>query len=237
VIRIYLTSYTDYVKQVLHCAYPESIRYQKMRGMSTYKHSCSAVKTQFMNYLERNKILIDEQSVFRSTHSCETSLNLTLSARKEMIEDNKIIVAVFLDFKRAFETIDRELLMWTMEQYGIIGTDISWFRSYLSNKSPETKFYEKISDVINVQLGVLQGSVLSIAADTWDEAVNRMNDDLVSLFQWLTSNKLKLNVQKTKYMVITYKKNIPVDLFKVRIGDNDLECVKHMKNLGGIIDE
>jgi hypothetical protein len=80
-------------------------------------------------------------------------------------------------------------------------------------------------------------TLLYIAADTWDEAVNRMNDDLVSLFQWLTSNKLKLNVQKTKYMVITYKKNIPEDLFKVRIGDNDLECVKHMKNLGGIIDE
>jgi hypothetical protein len=59
------------------------------------------------------------------------------------------------------------------------------------------------------------------------------------LSQWLTLNKLKLNVQKTKYMVITYKKNIPVDLFKVRIGDNDLECqcVKHMKNLGGAIDE
>jgi hypothetical protein len=227
----------------------------------------SVVKTQLMNYLERNKILIDEQSGFRSTHSCETSLNLTLSAWKEMIEDNKIIVAVFLDFKRAFETIDRELLLRKMEQYGIKGAELSWFRSYLSNRSQETKFYEKISDAINVQLGVPQGSVLGpllfilyindiknvlrysklnlfaddtllyIAADTLDEAVNRMNDDLVSLFQWLAWNKLKLNVQKTKYMVITFKKNVPVDLFKVKIGDNDLECVKHMKYLGVVIDD
>jgi hypothetical protein len=36
----------------------------------------SAVKTEFMNYLERNKILIDEQSGFQSTHSCETSLDV-----------------------------------------------------------------------------------------------------------------------------------------------------------------
>jgi hypothetical protein len=64
-----------------------------------------------------------------------------------------------------------------------------------------------------------------------------MNDDLVSLFQWPTLNKLKLNVQQTKYMVITLKKNVFVDLFKVKIGDNDLECVKHMKYLGVVIDD
>jgi hypothetical protein len=71
----------------------------------------------------------------------DTSLSLTLSAWKEMVEDNKIIVAVFLDFKRAFETIDRELLLRKMEQYGIKGAELSWFRSYLSNRNQETKFY------------------------------------------------------------------------------------------------
>jgi hypothetical protein len=60
-------------------------------------------------------------------------------------------------------------------------------------------------------------TLLYIAADTLDEAVNRMNDDLVSLFQWLALNKLKLNVQKTKYMVITFKKNVLMDLFKEKI--------------------
>jgi hypothetical protein len=139
-----------------------------------------------------------------------------------MIEDSKTIVVVFLDFKRAFETIDRELLLRRMEQYGIKGAELSWFRNYLSQ---ETKFYEKIFYAIKVQLGLPQGSVLGlllfifyiknvlrysklnlfaddtllyIAIDTFDEAVNRMNDDLLSLSQWLTLNKLKLNVQKTK---------------------------------------
>jgi hypothetical protein len=130
----------------------------------------------------------------------------------------------------------------------------------LSNRSQEK------NDAINVQLGVPQGSALGpllfilyindiknvlrysklnlfaetllyIAADNLDETVNRMNDDLVSLFQWLALNKLKLNVQKTKYMVITFKKNVLVDLFKVKIGDNNLECVKHMKYLGVVIDD
>jgi hypothetical protein len=42
-----------------------------------------------------------------------------------MIEDNKMIVAVFRDFKRAFETIDRELLLRKMEQYGIKSAELS----------------------------------------------------------------------------------------------------------------
>jgi hypothetical protein len=58
------------------------------------------------------------------------------------------------------ETIDRELLLRKMAQYGIKGAELSWFRSYLSNRSQETKFYEKISDAINVQLGVPQGYLL-----------------------------------------------------------------------------
>jgi hypothetical protein len=36
-----------------------------------------------------------------------------------MIEDSKIMIAIFLDFKRAFVTIDREFLIWKMEQYGV----------------------------------------------------------------------------------------------------------------------
>jgi hypothetical protein len=70
-----------------------------------------------------------------------------------MMEDNKIIVAVAQDFKRALKTINRELLLRKMEQYGKKGAELSWFRSYFSNRSQETKFYEKISDAINVQLG------------------------------------------------------------------------------------
>jgi hypothetical protein len=104
-----------------------------------------------------------------------------------MIEVNKIIVPVFLEFKRAFKTIDRELLLRKMEQHGIKDAELSWFRSHL----------------------------------------NRMNDDLVSLFQWLGLNKLKLNVQKTKY---TW-------WLLVKIGDNVLECVKYMKYLGEVIDD
>lgn len=60
----------------------------------------STVKKQLMEYIEKNDILIEEQSGFRKNHSCETALNLMISNWMNEIQDQKVIVARFLDFKR-----------------------------------------------------------------------------------------------------------------------------------------
>lgn len=69
------------------------------------------VKDQLLEFIEENKILVESQSGFRKHHSCETALNFVLAGWKEDIEDGKFIVSVFLDFKRAFETINRSKLI------------------------------------------------------------------------------------------------------------------------------
>jgi hypothetical protein len=51
-------------------------------------------------------------------------------------------------------------------------------------------------------------TLLYIAAENLEEAVNKMNADLLSLSSWLNLNKLKLNIENTKYMIIKFKKNI-----------------------------
>jgi hypothetical protein len=61
-------------------------------------------------------------------------------------------------FVGVFETIDRELLLWKMEQYGMRDAELEWFRSYLSDISQEIKFYSKVSEAINFKLGVPRGS-------------------------------------------------------------------------------
>jgi hypothetical protein len=130
-----------------------------------------------------------------------------------------------------------------------------------------TKFCEAVSEAINVQLGVPQGSVLGpllfilyindmnnaikhatlnlfaddtllyIAADNLKDAVEKLNEDLRMLSVWLNLNKLKLNVQKTKCMVITFKQNVQTHLYKVKIDGEELEYVDSIKYLGVIIDE
>jgi hypothetical protein len=83
--------------------------------------------------------------------------------------------------------------------------------------------------------------LIFIAADTLEEAAVKMNEDLVSLAVWLCHNKLKLNISKTKYMVISFRKNMQKELvlenLKIKIGEEELECVDSIKYLGVIIDE
>lgn len=100
------------------------------------------------------------QSGFRVKHSCETALQWVLSEWKRNIGEGKIIGIVFLDLKRAFEIVDRKMLIKKLQWYGVNGVVIKWFKSYLERRSQRVKFNGFLSDSINVDLGVPQGSVL-----------------------------------------------------------------------------
>jgi ribonucleases P/MRP protein subunit RPP40 len=69
-----------------------------------------------------------------------------------------VIGAVFLDFKRAFETVDREILPHKLEQIGIRGRVLDWFRCYLNNTRQRVKINDEISQELKVLYGVPQGS-------------------------------------------------------------------------------
>ena len=223
------------------------------------------IKGQLLNYLNMNSLLIPEQSGYREGHSCETALNLVLAKWKENIERKETIVAVFLDLKRAFETISRPLLLRTIKRFGITGTAYKWFESYLCDRTQRTIFNEFTSFPMGNILGVPQGSVLGpilfimyindmrqvlrfcdinlfaddtvlfIAAKDLDFAIIRLNEDLCSLSRWLKFKQLKLNISKTKFMVIS--RNRVTENVSVEIDSETLERVREMKYLGVTIDD
>lgn len=170
-------------------------------------------KDQLVEFCDENKILIKEQAGFRSNHSCETSINKVISGWKSDIDDSKVIVCVFLDFKRAFETIDRDILLKKLEIYGISQNSLKIFKSYLSDRKQQTKFNGFFSTQEGCDIGLPQGSVLSpllfilyvndvinvikncsinlfaddtllyCAADSLEEAVIKVNEDLGKIFE------------------------------------------------------
>lgn len=87
---------------------------------------------QLNKYIDDADILCDEQSGFRSSHSCESALNYVISEWKEAQERGETVLAVFLDFQRAFETIDRELLLKKLYSYGVGSNALKWFKSFLT---------------------------------------------------------------------------------------------------------
>lgn len=60
------------------------------------------------------------------------------------------IIAVFIDLKRAFETVNRDILMQKLEKYGVKDIELKWFQSYLSNRNQKTKCGNFISKPINI---------------------------------------------------------------------------------------
>lgn len=75
------------------------------------------VKEQLENYMEQNKLFSKYQSGFRKKFSCETTVNYVINRWK--YKERKKIMALFLDFQRAFEIIDREILTEKLHMYGI----------------------------------------------------------------------------------------------------------------------
>lgn len=118
------------------------------------------VKEQLLAFVDRTKVLLEEQSGFRKHHSCESALNLLLLKWKQAIEEGKIVLSVFVDLKRAFETIDRTKLKAVLRRYGVRGSALKWFSSYLDSRTQVTRYNGSTSAATAVDLGVPQGSVL-----------------------------------------------------------------------------
>lgn len=118
------------------------------------------VREQLVEYIDRAGILVEEQSGFRKRHSCESALNSLLLKWKQSIENNKFILAVFVDLKRAFETIDRRKLLEVLKRNRIKGDVWTWFKSYLEYRTQVTRYNRAVSTSEAVELGVPQGSVL-----------------------------------------------------------------------------
>lgn len=118
------------------------------------------VQNQLNKYFEKYNLLYETQSGFRKNHSCESLLNLVVSQWKMEIARKNCIIAVFIDLKRAFETVNRDILMQKLEKYGVKDIELKWFQSYLSNRTQKTKCGNFISKPININVGVPQGAVL-----------------------------------------------------------------------------
>ena len=135
---------------------------------------------------------------------------------------------MFVDFQKAFDTVNHDILLKKLAHYGIRGPINDWFKSYLENRYQFVLILGYNSPCLKLQYGVPQGSVLGPLLfllyindlhkaikystvfhfaddtnllridDTFHEVQSRMNKDLKRLYLWLLANKISLNVAKTE---------------------------------------
>ncbi|PIK49627.1 putative RNA-directed DNA polymerase from mobile element jockey-like, partial [Apostichopus japonicus] len=119
------------------------------------------VAKQLTNYMTENRLHEPLQSAYKQFHSTETALIKVHNDILWAMERQGVTILVLLDLSSAFDTIDHEVLIHRLEYLlGVHGIPLTWFKSYLSDRSHRVLVDGKFSSVQNLVYGVPQGSVL-----------------------------------------------------------------------------
>ena len=113
------------------------------------------------SFLESHNILYHNQFGFRKNNSTTNALIQITEKIKESIDNGKYgCCGIFIDLRKAFDTVNHEILLNKLEHYGIRDSMLDWFRSYLKDRKQYVSINEQSSELLINNCGVPQGSVL-----------------------------------------------------------------------------
>src|SRR6218665_2965011 len=113
------------------------------------------------DYLSSNSLLNPHQSGFTKHHSTETLLVSLYNKLVSAVSHQQLSCLCLLDISAAFDTIDHNILIQRLSsRFGVSGTALLWFQSYLSTRSFSVKACSHSSQPLPLSCDVPQGSVL-----------------------------------------------------------------------------
>ena len=187
------------------------------------------------DHMNRWNLFYDLQYGFRAKRSCEDLLIKFMDLVNRAKRDNKYFLSVMVDFARAFDTVDVDILLAKLERYKIPSL---WFKSYLENRYQFVQVGNSMSVQELITCGVPQGSILGpllfliyindlpqcssfvsllFADDTTltlsDKSIEnlflRANILLKQFEQWCFCNRLSLAPSKTRFILFSTEENVP----------------------------
>ena len=112
------------------------------------------------DYIDKHNLLYSSQYGFRKGHSTQHAILDIVNAMQINMNQGLFSCGVFIDLKKAFDTVDHNILLDKLNHYGFRGIINDWFSSYLNNRMQSTQIGPYISNKANVSYGIPQGSVL-----------------------------------------------------------------------------
>ena len=217
------------------------------------------------SFLERHNVLSESQYGFRTKRSTSQALMESIERITDAIDNHQYAIGIFIDLRKAFDTINHNILINKLEKIGIRGMAIDWIKSYLDRRKQFVKLGNHSSNCFDIACGVPQGSVLGpklfllyindicqvsrllsmvlfaddtnvfCSGDDLDTLQKNINEELYKLKLWFDWNKLSLNVSKTKFMFFG-RFRLNTQL-KIEIDGVAIEQVHKIKFLGVTIDD
>ena len=120
------------------------------------------VFNQLYEYLDKSKFIHYKQSGFRSLHSAVTCLLKSTDSWYANMDKGRFTATIFIDLKKAFDTVDHDILLQKIEKYGVIDLEHIWFSSYLKNRQQLCRVNGVASNMGEINCGVPQGSCLGL---------------------------------------------------------------------------
>ena len=196
------------------------------------------VHDQLHAHFSDHSLFVKQQSGFRKNHSTNTVLTHFSDYLLKQIDNGRLTGVVYLDLKKAFDSVDHEILLKKLPLYGVKDSELTWIKSYLSGRTQCTSVKGTLSDTTNVRTGVPQGSIIgpllfSVMVNDLPGIVEKchimmyaddtilyysgkdikdiesvLNKELEIVNKWLTQNHLRLNLSKTQYMVFGSRRKL-----------------------------
>ena len=220
-----------------------------------------------MAFLSNFNILNNCQHGFRSGKNTESAMTELVEFVLSALNNRLFVSAAFLDFSKAFDTVDHACLLGKLANYGIRGNCLSWIESFLTQRSQVVVINGVQSETLILTKGVPQGSTLGpilfllyandmvnhleniepiVYAD--DTTLLSSRGDLIDMeinlniavnqiVDWCQINQLQLNVAKTKTMHFQTKQSQVCALPTVMIGEEIVENTDVFKYLGVLVNE
>ena len=187
------------------------------------------IKPQIQSFLETNNLLRDSQHGFRPMRSCLSQLLCHYNSVISDLEQGKIIDVIYLDFAKAFDSVDIHILANELRKLGISGKAGVWLFRFLSDRLQQIIAGNQISSPSKVLSGVPQGTILgpvlfliminslsdtdlesriSMFADdtrlakgiSSEDDILRLQTDLNNVFKWQKDMNMEFNGDKFQHL-------------------------------------
>ena len=220
----------------------------------------SLVRDKLMSHMESNRFFSEHQFGFRSGHSCATQLLCVLEDWSRALDCYENVDVIYLDFRKAFDTVPHARLINKLYAYGIRGNLLQWIQNFLTDRKQKVIVQGEESQWADVASDIPQGSVLGpvlfliyindlpdvvkkfvtiFADDTKEHAVIKsdvdtieVQEDLYNMSDWSDIWEIKFNAKKCKSMHMG--KSNPETVYYMKEGNQKipLEQVTEEKDLG-----
>ena len=224
------------------------------------------IHSQLKDYLEIENLLVSQQHGFRKNHSTQSACAKFIDDIMLYLDKGYSTVAVFLDVKKAFDTINHQVLLKKLQNLNVGQNALALIENYLTNRKQCVVYQNQCSDELSLTTGVPQGSTLGpllfliyindlpnilnncdcllFADDTviyngktdTNIAYTAVQSDLDEVYSWCNKNQITLNQAKTEYIHFSYRKRTDLPGITLKLCNKPISKTNSYKYLGTDID-